>query len=288
MKRESAKGVWIPAALMAMLVSLAACGGSGNTEPVKTQDAAARASYAKIVKAANTILFGDALNYLGTSDGVERVRTRCRGDRCSIGLVRTVKTSDFSAEDVDLEFPGKHRGVSMVKEVFRNAAVDSITYGGWLDHSFFSTQATLFIGADDPRSGATGTYNYSVGYSTGAIPRLVDGSARWEGLMLGRDTRVHPSRGGVVKGDATVTVDFGAHGVEADVAFTNIVDLDNTNPRSDMIWKNLKMTDGGFGHRAAPDDYLSGRFYGPKEQEVGGIFERNSVAGAFGGVRADQ
>ena len=278
----------LPVILLAIVATLAACGGSSPAKPPQTQDAAARASYADIVENANTILFGDALNHFGTGDPVERVRTRCQGDRCSIGIVRTVKTSDFSTDGVDLEFLGKHRGAMMVKESVRNAVVDSVTYGGWLDHSFFATQASLFIGADDPRLGATGTYNYSLGNSTGASPRLVDGSARWEGLMLGRDTTVHPSRGGIVKGDATVTVDFGAGGVEVDIAFTNISDLDNANPRSDMTWENIAFENGGFSYRAATNDYLSGRFYGPKEQEVGGVFERNNVAGGFGGIRADQ
>lgn len=35
----------------------------------------------------------------------------------------------------------------------------------------------------------------------------------------------------------------------------------------------------------APDDTISGRFYGPGEEEVGGIFERDGIAGAFGGRR---
>ena len=48
----------------------------------------------------------------------------------------------------------------------------------------------------------------------------------------------------------------------------------------------MTVEDGAFTHRDAPDDTISGRFFGPNEEEVGGVFERDGAAGAFGGRRA--
>ncbi len=53
----------------------------------------------------------------------------------------------------------------------------------------------------------------------------------------------------------------------------------------DMTWRGMTVTKDGFGHRAGPGDTISGRFFGPGQEEVGGVFERAGIAGAFGGVR---
>ena len=51
-----------------------------------------------------------------------------------------------------------------------------------------------------------------------------------------------------------------------------------------MAWTGLALTDGGFETGAAGDS-ISGRFYGPDHEEVGGVFERNRIVGAFGAAR---
>jgi len=47
----------------------------------------------------------------------------------------------------------------------------------------------------------------------------------------------------------------------------------------------MALEEGGFARRKAPGDTVSGRFYGPNAEEVGGVFERDGIAGAFGGRR---
>ena len=135
-----------------------------------------------------------------------------------------------------------------------------------------------------PAGGRRSFSSYSLGISTGENPSA-EGSARWEGLMLGRDLRASASRGQVIRGDADVTVEFGAAAITADVAFTDIVNIETGAAQNDMTWRGMVVEDGGFARRNAPGDSVSGRFYGPGEEEVGGVFERDGIAGAFGGRR---
>ena len=68
--------------------------------------------------------------------------------------------------------------------------------------------------------------------------------------------------------------------------FTDIANAGTDERFGDMAWRSMAVEKGGFGQRNSPDDTISGRFYGPVEEEVGGIFERDGIAGAFGGQRA--
>ena len=94
--------------------------------------------------------------------------------------------------------------------------------------------------------------------------------------MIG--TTFHSSSFTTVQGDAVVGVDFAAYDV--DVAFTNILDLQTGTRRSPMYWDNLTMSAGTFQGAG-----IYGRFYGPNHEEVGGVFERNQISGAFGATR---
>ena len=51
-----------------------------------------------------------------------------------------------------------------------------------------------------------------------------------------------------------------------------------------MTWDGLAVTNGTFG-TGSQGDSIQGRFYGPNHEEVGGIFERDHIIGAFGGGR---
>ncbi|MCY4549864.1 MAG: hypothetical protein OXC28_15980, partial [Defluviicoccus sp.] len=163
---------------------------------------------------------------------------------------------------------------------------DVHVYGGWLDHSLFATESVLLRSDIFPDQGAMVSLSYSFGFSTGENPRAFEGSAHWEGLMIGRDMRASASRGQVVRGDADVTVDFEGAGMTADVEFTGIASAGTDERFDDMAWRGMAVKKGGFVRRNSPDDTISGRFYGPGEEEVGGIFERDGIAGAFGGKRA--
>ena len=279
------KGMRKAFAAVTVAAAVAACTHSSGPPP-PTADELARASYEGIVSGANALVEGDQLGYFTNDDTVERAGTRCLVDVCSIGFVRFSRPSGFSVETVELELLGERRGVSRVVERASREHTDIHVYGGWLDHSLFATESVLLTSAEFPDRGATVVLNYSVGFSTEENPRAVDGSARWEGLMIGRDMRASASRGQVILGDAAVTVDFGATAMTADVEFTGIANTETGERRGDMAWHGMAVEEGAFARRDADDDTISGRFYGPNEEEVGGVFERDDVAGAFGGRRA--
>ena len=267
---------------LAVSIALAAC--TRTLDPPAPEEQALE-THAAIVSGANTLLRGDRLGWFATDEEVERVRTTCEGDACAIGIIAISRVSGFSVENAELELLRERRGVSLVREERSGSYSEAEVYGGWLEHSLFGTRQSLFIHEDDPDRGATIIDSYSLGFSSGENPRATEGSARWEGLMLGRDMRASPARGQVMRGDADVTVEFGATGVTADVEFTDIVNIETGDLRNDVAWRGMAVEEGGFARRNAPGDTVSGRFYGPGEEEVGGVFERDGIAGAFGGRR---
>lgn len=268
-------------AVLAGAVTLAAC---TRTLDPPTPEKQARETNAAIVGAANTLLMGDRLGYFATDDEVERTNTTCRGDTCAAGFTYLSGAGGFGVEGSELTLLRERRGVSLVRQERSGADRGYEAYGGWLEHSLFGTRLTLFTDEAGPSRGASIVSSYSLGFSTGENPSA-EGSARWEGLMLGRDLRASAGRGQVIRGDADVTVEFGVAAITADVAFTDIVNIETGAAQNDMAWRGMALEDGGFARRNAPGDTVSGRFYGPNEEEVGGIFERDGIAGAFGGRR---
>ena len=83
-------------------------------------------------------------------------------------------------------------------------------------------------------------------------------------------------------GDATLTFDLSQSDI--DVTFTNIRDIDSGRPHGPIIWQNIPVRSGSFATGFIGNS-IDGRFYGPNHEEVGGIFERNQIAGAFGAKR---
>ena len=90
--------------------------------------------------------------------------------------------------------------------------------------------------------------------------------------MIGRDMSATASRGQVIRGDADVTIDFGASAMTVDVEFTDIANIETGEQRGDMAWRGMDVEEGGFARRNAPDDTISGRFCatcGPRSRPNG-------------------
>lgn len=267
----------------ATVLALTACGGS-TPATVHDPDAPLREAFALILADANSVLYGDLLNYLGNSD-TERIPTRCRGDTCSIGFIRYSDPTRFSVENLDLTLVATRPGIRIVREDASFEWADVEVYGGWMEYAFFATQADLFTNPADPNRGYTRVKAYTVGEASGVNPILTDTSAQWSGVMLGRDLAVGSDRGQALQGDATIHVEFGATGMEADVLFSGIAVLGSGAARPDMEWRDMVVEEGAFELHESPSERIRGRFYGPDQQEVGGIFEQGTITGGFGGVR---
>lgn len=66
-----------------------------------------------------------------------------------------------------------------------------------------------------------------------------------------------------------------------DVDFTNVHDLDTGGMRDPMSRDDIAVEGGAF-ETGSNGDRIEGRFYGSDHEEVGGVFERDQVLGAFG------
>ncbi|MYE59599.1 MAG: hypothetical protein F4X35_08580 [Alphaproteobacteria bacterium] len=173
-------------------------------------------------------------------------------------------------------------------------------YGAWMDHGFFLVET--FAGREEFDS------RYSVtwfGDASHAGPIAAPGgSATWSGVMSGVKAAAPGGSFAFVHGDAAVTVSGLGAGTEVsvDVAFTDIVNEDSGARVGDMVWRGLPLQgrafgtedvrfndgdgyfrDAGFGAEAQGSIY--GRLYGPAHGEVGGMFHRDGIAGAFAGKR---
>lgn len=225
-----------------------------------------------ILQSADSLLMSDSLAY--TDLLYFRIQTECTGTACTVSALG--RTGNFSLSDARAALGNltsdepptateTHRGVSL------NTVED---YDGWLDYN-------LFVAGRGVTQRGTYPVGMSIGVATGSNP--VHGSATWSGVMAGVDVSETSSYRNRIRGDADLTIaDFADP--KLDVAFTNISDVDAGRRRADMTWDDIPLTRGGFG-TGSDGDSIQGKFYGPNHEEVGGIFEREQVVGAFGGKR---
>ena len=147
------------------------------------------------------------------------------------------------------------------------------SYGGWLNETVFAVQSEA-VTSD------TETFYYLSAYSTGSgsgSNPSGTGAARWAGVMIGSEKR----SGHIVHGDATVDID-NLELPEIDVAFTSIRDLSAGGSVADMNWDGIGLNDGSFRDTGGT---IEGVFYGMDHAEVGGIFNKAEIIGAFGARR---
>lgn len=245
-----------------------------------------------------------------TSCGRTKCRTTVSGRSFLVYGLNTGDDPDFeglsSEPVVNLGEFEQYRGVSLgafrertyqrEEDEFRGLPVkveidtDILSYEGWMQYSRFGVQINNithgFVQVGQNQRDYTGQ-RYAVGTSMGQLSETnpVDGNATWEGVMVGGRISETAAIGKPVRGDATLTFDFAD--AELDVALTNIRTLPIVQVQEtydDMTWENLAVRDGRFGG-GFDDPTIEGRFYGPNHEEVGGIFQRNRIVGAFGAQR---
>ena len=316
-----ARGVAVTTLLAVSLVVLAGCGGSKPSAraPVAPappppspapppRDRAERVLALLQSGQVDSLLVSDAVGEFtlaGLESGSMRVDISCTGDTCTassasitfpvLGIQSVEIGEDLSVTDLGLseisadEWPEPgavgHKIINDVDlarfEVLEDANLEGLGtgsefYGGWLDYQVFA----VAVGREsDPDEGFEfeAAFAMSLGDATGTVP--TSGSATWQGAVVGTDM----ARKELVEGRARITIDDFAAPV-VDAAFTQIVGLDDGAPREDMSWNDIPVTGSGF-KAGADGDSIEGRFYGPQHEEVGGIFERAEILGAFGAQR---
>lgn len=157
-----------------------------------------------------------------------------------------------------------------------NYTTDYTVYGGWLDHTFFGVQRTRYQGEGFYGSvdGVEDLIAFSGGAASGSNP--MTGSAEWNGLVVAVDATA-PTQ--PVNGQAALTYDFESNTLDA--LFSN---LRGARTYGDLSWTDLAVTNGRFSQGSGANS-IDGTFYGAGHEEVGGVFERSQLIGAFGATR---
>ena len=198
------------------------------------------------------------------------------------------------------------RGIDQATRFYRDERLsDPVSYrafGAWTDHGFFIVETSL---SEKWTEFIYRTWWFGDASDTDPVTAVGD-SASWSGIMTGVTTDGSVGdRGTFVRGDANLTMTgLGAPGaVSVGVEFTNIAREDNGATLDNMVWRGLPLQDRSFGTNdvrfyetdrgyAHLDSFgiqaegsLFGHIYGPNGEEVGGLFHRNSIAGAFAAKR---
>jgi len=212
---------------------------------------------------------------------------------------RAVGEFDFSG----FRFIERRRGVSLAeRRRVSGGGGDAANYralAGWMDHSFFLVKTPgIEVVSEENRVSANYYGAYSIGNIIDSNPDVpAGGAATWSGIMVG--IRI-AEPDGFVKGDATITVSSpqGNPGLRVDVEFRNMKDEQAGVNFDDVSWEGLALRNGSFGVVPLSDGWadstrhparrgISGRFYGPNHEEVGGLFSFRAPAAGNGRAGGD-
>ena len=262
-------------ALILAPVALAGCAGGGAAPALRLTP-----------ETIDTILVSDSLYYVN-GQLVARGENECDGGTCTTTLggeeaTTTAEEAWFLSVHAEAPAAGtvRRNGIGIGRIERDDIAVDdapeltssAVGYGAWARYVAFDAT----IQETETSIGRITAATASVG-GIGNRSNPVGGSAEWSGAMVGLDYRdIAEQR--FVQGDARVTADFAD--MDLDVALTGIAGLEFGDAYDDMTWEGLAMRDGAF-----ETPTLSGRFFGPDHEEVGGVFDRDGILGAFGATR---
>lgn len=265
--------------VFALCAGLAACGGS----PAPTAERLAIRDYQRIATSANHILITDWINWRPGRTEPERVSVVCGGDHCVADdsqVLSADKVVPVDPEDLTI-LPMTH-GASAGIENFAGFGVEAHNYAGWMDHSLFVSSSRIYTGEQNPDKGTIRMFAVSIGNAPLTNPGM---EATWMGFVSARDNTAGTTRESYVTGDARVSVRIGEQ-VMANVRLTDMVNVTTGHRHDDLVFEDMPVMNGQFGRYRAADDRLSGVFYGPSHEEVGGIFERpHGLLGAYGAKR---
>ncbi len=273
----------ITAALCVLMVGCMGGGGSSDI-PVPPPEYVAIQDYERIASNANLLLSTDRINWVPGQTEPERVSVECKGLFCSVGytaFLRANKVFRLLPEET-IVLPDTNGINTGIEHVTGSRFNDLHSYGGWMEYSFFASTVVLYKADDDPDQGVIQTYGTINGNATNTNPEV---EATWTGFATARDHNIASDMESVVTGDASISVTIGTQ-VLANVHLTDMSNITTGQAYTDMIFENMPVEDGQFSRYHADNNRLSGAFFGPDHEEVGGVFDHpEGLVGAYGGAR---
>lgn len=274
--------------LLALCALFAGCGGGGGSSqvpevPIPTPEELAAQDYTWIGENANRVLSTDRLAWVPGATEPDRVSTDCKDHICAAAFSAwIIANRTFSTDVEDIVLLPDTNGIRTVVEQASGKYSDLYTYGGWMQHSYFFSLARLYTHEEDPDEGVRRVTAYANGYSTGTNPEV---QATWTGFVTASDRSVATNLESVVTGDASISVTIDTQ-VLVDVNLTDMANRTTGQVYADVSYDDMLVTDGQFSRYHADNDRLSGTFFGPDHEEVGGVFEHpQGLLGAYGGDR---
>ena len=269
---------------LALCMLVTGCMGGGSSDvPVPPPEYVAIQDYERIASNANLLLSTDRINWVPGQTEPVRVSVECRGLFCSVGytaFLRANKVFRLLPEET-IVLPDTN-GINTAVEYVIGRFNDLHSYGGWMEYSFFASTVVLYKHETDPDQGVIQTYGTIAGNATNTNPEV---EATWTGFATARDHNIASDLESVVTGDASISVTIGTQ-VLADVHLTGMANTTTGQAYTDMIFENMPVEDGQFSRYHADNNRLSGAFYGPDHEEVGGVFDHpQGLQGAYGGAR---
>ena len=309
-------GPTLACALAAVLaLALSACGSSDGGPGPETGDGAGGGSGGGPYDRSHVVGLFDA--------GAKIAQTATYGpDDQAGGLVEHVVELDKSVlrgelpDDYELIEGGSFHGVpiGMTSSGASDSGGDAqvTKLGGWLEHGYFEARMFGSFALEDRGFVDTGALTYAIGTVTGTNP--TGGSATWTGASVGFDVGVYAAY--PIVGEAILTVDFSPYRhfpdtAAVDIEINDLRRVDGTQAAYDDIeFAGVPVVDGEFydgpvTEVPAPDDmgnahteiflrhHVSGAFFGPNHEEVGGVYvvtptedyRDQVIVGAFGATR---
>ena len=263
---------------------MAGCMSGGSSRiPVPPPEYYAIQDYERIASNANFLLSTDWMNWVPGRTEPERVSVECKGMYCSAGYSHVFRSNlVVSIDPEELMVLPDTNGISTAVENFTGRSLDAHNHGGWMEYSFFASRAAIFTSDIHPDQGVVQVF----ATVTGSAPRTnPETEATWTGFVSARDDTAGTHRDSYVTGDASISVSIGEQ-VQADVYLTGMANVTTGQAYADVTYEGMVVTGGQFSRYHADNERLSGVFYGPGHEEVGGVFEDpQGLLGAYGGTR---
>ena len=287
---------------MAAVLSLAACGGGGNSgsQPTLGLDdireltgLSAPAETAAAQEARQQDIVSRADSMILSTMHVEQVfpdETRafmrlseCSGPECELLDPVTGETITSSVDRLvsapgDADAIGSAHGITLLSESAHHMGVDMTSLGAWMEHGWFGLNGAR--GAGEEAEFHT-LYTMALGDLT---DRPLTGSATWLGIMVGTPI-AGDDRGDRLVGTAALNYDMTAGGLDA--AFSGITNIDRgtAHATETVLFSDLEVGVDGTFSRGQSGARIQGGFHGPGHAEAAGVFEQSGIVGAFGAKR---